>query len=126
VFPARGRPDLLPVTTLHIFDMDGTLLRGTTANLEIARHLGSTEQLVELEARFAAEEIDTRGFSAAIHKLWRDLTPPAGIRARPCPSHPRCFVINVLASQLQGSFRPGIRFPWIAGSRRTKAGARIR
>lgn len=57
--------------------MDGTLLEGTTASLQIARHLGSTEQLVELEARFAAREVDTRGFAAAIHELWRDLTPLA-------------------------------------------------
>jgi phosphoserine phosphatase len=65
------------VTTLHIFDMDGTLLEGTTASLQIARHLGSTAQLVALEARFAAQEVDTRGFAAAIHELWRDLTPLA-------------------------------------------------
>ncbi|WP_327588189.1 HAD-IB family phosphatase [Nonomuraea sp. NBC_00507] len=63
--------------TLHVFDMDGTLLEGSTASLQIARHLGSTEKLVELETRFAAGEIDTRGFAAAIHELWRDLTPSA-------------------------------------------------
>lgn len=63
--------------SLHVFDMDGTLLEGTTASLEIARHRGSTEQLVELEARFAAGDLDTRGFAAAIHQLWRDLTPSA-------------------------------------------------
>ncbi|MEO3873364.1 HAD family phosphatase [Nonomuraea sp. B12E4] len=61
--------------TLHVFDMDGTLLSGTTASLQIARHLGSTQKVVELEAWFAAGEIDTRGFAAAIHDLWRDLTP---------------------------------------------------
>ncbi|MFB9838084.1 HAD family hydrolase [Actinoallomurus acaciae] len=65
------------MATLHVFDMDGTLLAGTTAGLQIARHLGSTAELVELEARFAAGEIDTRGFAAAIHELWRDLTPSA-------------------------------------------------
>jgi phosphoserine phosphatase len=63
--------------SLHVFDMDGTLLVGTTASLQIARHLGSTEELVELEARFAAGDIDTRGFAVAIHALWRDLTAPA-------------------------------------------------
>lgn len=61
--------------SLHVFDMDGTLLRGTSASLQIARHLGSTKELVELEAQFAAGEIDTRGFAAAIHQLWRELTP---------------------------------------------------
>lgn len=63
--------------TLHVFDMDGTLLEGTTASLQIARHLGSTEELVELETRFAAGEIGTRGFAAAVHELWRNLTPSA-------------------------------------------------
>lgn len=61
--------------TLHIFDMDGTLLTGTTANLEVARHLGTLPELHRLEARFAAGDVDTRGFSAAIHRLWHDLTP---------------------------------------------------
>lgn len=60
---------------LHIFDMDGTLLTGTTANLEIARHLGTLPELHALEARFAAGTLDTRGFSTEIHRLWRHLTP---------------------------------------------------
>jgi phosphoserine phosphatase len=63
--------------TLHVFDMDGTLLAGTSASLQIARHLGCTEELAVLEARFAAGEVDTRGFAAAIHGLWRSLTPQA-------------------------------------------------
>ncbi|MDL4776889.1 HAD family hydrolase [Actinomadura xylanilytica] len=61
--------------TLHIFDMDGTLLTGTTANQEVARHLGTLPELHGLEARFAAGTLDTRGFSAAIHRLWHHLTP---------------------------------------------------
>ncbi|MGI5169587.1 HAD family hydrolase [Spirillospora sp. CA-253888] len=65
------------MTTLHIFDMDGTLLAGSTANLELARHMGTLPQLQDLEARFAAGHIDTRAFSAAIHRLWHDLTPQA-------------------------------------------------
>jgi phosphoserine phosphatase len=63
--------------SLHVFDMDGTLLKGTTASLQIARHLGCTEELAGLEARFAAGQIGTRGFAAAIHGLWRSLTGPA-------------------------------------------------
>ncbi|MFC5747565.1 HAD family hydrolase [Actinomadura rugatobispora] len=61
--------------TLHIFDMDGTLLTGTTANLEVARQLGTLPELHALEARFSAGDIDTRAFSAEIHRLWRHLTP---------------------------------------------------
>jgi phosphoserine phosphatase len=54
--------------------MDGTLLAGTTASLQIARHLGCTRDLTDLEARFAAGAIDTRGFAAAIRELWGSLT----------------------------------------------------
>ncbi|MFD0690247.1 HAD family hydrolase [Actinomadura fibrosa] len=62
---------------LHIFDMDGTLLAGSTANLEVARQLGTLPELHELEARFAAGTLDTRGFSLEIHRLWQHLTPAA-------------------------------------------------
>jgi phosphoserine phosphatase len=68
---------------LHVFDMDGTLLKGTTASLQIARHLGCAEELAGLEARFAAGEIDTRGFAAAIHGLWRSLTGSAVAEVSP-------------------------------------------
>ena len=69
------------MTALHIFDMDGTLLDGTSANLEIARRTGSTPELAALEARFAGGEIDTREFAAAIYELWRELTPEVVARA---------------------------------------------
>src|ERR1700759_5575280 len=55
--------------------MDGTLLRGTTASLEIARRLGCTPDLLRLESAFAAGTMDTRGFAAEICQLWQDLTP---------------------------------------------------
>jgi phosphoserine phosphatase len=55
--------------------MDGTLLTGSTANLEVARRIGTLPELHALEARFAAGDLDTRGFSATIHRLWRHLTP---------------------------------------------------
>lgn len=59
---------------LHIFDMDGTLLTGTTASTQIAKVLGTEAELAELERAFAAEEIDTRAFSQGIYALWADLT----------------------------------------------------
>ncbi len=62
------------VTYLHVFDMDGTLLRETTASLEIARALRCEEQLVDLEARFRRREIDTPGFARGVHRLWSALT----------------------------------------------------
>jgi phosphoserine phosphatase len=67
--------DLDGVQALHVFDMDGTLLVGTTASREIAAMHGSEAQLLALERRFATGEIDTRAFAVAIHQLWHDLRP---------------------------------------------------
>ena len=61
------------VTALHVFDMDGTLLAGTTASRQIAAVHGSEGQLLSLEERFATGKIGTRQFAEAIHRLWRDL-----------------------------------------------------
>ena len=59
---------------LHVFDMDGTLLRGTTAAIEISRRIGHLEPLAELERRFATEEISAPDFAVETHALWADLT----------------------------------------------------
>jgi phosphoserine phosphatase len=63
---------LLEVVTdrLFVFDMDGTLLMGTTACIEIAKVSGSVEQLHILEEKFAAGEIDAFCFARAIGSLW--------------------------------------------------------
>jgi phosphoserine phosphatase len=58
---------------MHVFDMDGTLLAGTTASRQIAAVHGSEGQLLSLEERFAAGEISTHQFAEAIHGLWHDL-----------------------------------------------------
>jgi phosphoserine phosphatase len=63
------------MTALHVFDMDGTLLRGTTASRRIAAVHGSEAELLVLERRFAAGDVDTRQFAAAIHALWTGLSP---------------------------------------------------
>ncbi|MFJ6721777.1 HAD family hydrolase [Streptomyces sp. NPDC091259] len=63
------------MSRLHVFDMDGTLLRGSTASLEIARRLDCLPELRRLEAEFAAGTLDTRRFAAAVCRLWADLTP---------------------------------------------------
>ncbi|GAA3737325.1 phosphoserine phosphatase [Spinactinospora alkalitolerans] len=62
------------MTFLHVFDMDGTLLNGSTASLEVAGVRGTVAELTELEQRFAGGVIDTRGFAREIHSLWRELT----------------------------------------------------
>lgn len=65
------------MSALHIFDMDGTLLRGTTASLEISRHLDQVDDLEALERRFADGEITAPDFAVAIHQLWAELTDQA-------------------------------------------------
>ncbi|WP_030753067.1 HAD family phosphatase [Streptomyces griseus] len=60
---------------LHVFDLDGTLLRNTSAALEIAARLDCLDELRLMEAEFAAGSIDTRAFAAALYGLWRELTP---------------------------------------------------
>ena len=60
---------------LHVFDMDGTLLPGTSASLEIARSLGGQAWLDALERDFRHGLLDTRGFAAALHAGWAELTP---------------------------------------------------
>lgn len=62
------------MTALHVLDLDGTLLHGTTSNLEIARARGDLEVLLAMEAAFAAGTMTTREFSAELHRLWHDLT----------------------------------------------------
>ncbi|ASU81563.1 hydrolase [Nocardiopsis gilva YIM 90087] len=59
---------------LHVFDMDGTLLKGTSASLQIARATGTEAELRDLERAFASGEIDTRAFAAALPEVWPMLT----------------------------------------------------
>jgi phosphoserine phosphatase len=43
-----------------VFDLDGTLLRGTTVSLLLAQWLGRAAQIAELERAFTAHEISNR------------------------------------------------------------------
>lgn len=60
---------------LFVFDMDGTLLPGTTASLELARATGTSAELRTLEEDFAAGRIDTKHFAQSISDLWGALDP---------------------------------------------------
>jgi phosphoserine phosphatase len=62
------------MTALHVFDMDGTLLRGTTAAIELSRRVGRLDPLAELERQFATEEISAADFAVETHALWAELT----------------------------------------------------
>ncbi|MDT0301814.1 HAD family hydrolase [Streptomonospora wellingtoniae] len=62
------------MSLLHVFDMDGTLIHGTSAAVQVARICGTEAELLDLERAFSAGEIDTKGFSATLHALWSELT----------------------------------------------------
>lgn len=62
------------MSLLHVFDMDGTLLRGTTASLEIARKLGCLSDLTHLETSFGVGTLSTRDFASAVCRMWSTLT----------------------------------------------------
>lgn len=59
---------------LHLFDMDGTLLYGTSANVELARELGLVAEFQALDARFAAGEIDSPAYARQAYAMWQELT----------------------------------------------------
>ncbi|MFH8886567.1 HAD family hydrolase [Streptomyces californicus] len=62
---------------LHVFDMDGTVLRGTATSLEIGRRLGCLPETVELEAAIATGRISAHSLSIAFCELWSELTQDA-------------------------------------------------
>jgi phosphoserine phosphatase len=63
------------MSALHVFDMDGTLLRGTTASIELSRRLNRLDSLEALEAALLAGTVTPPEFAVAVHELWHDLTP---------------------------------------------------
>jgi len=54
----------------HVFDMDGTLLRRTSAPALVAAALGRDGSLVELEERFATGDATAVDFARALHDMW--------------------------------------------------------
>lgn len=56
--------------TLHLFDMDGTLLYGSAAAVEISRQLGLDREIAELERRFSAAELTPVQFAQLACDLW--------------------------------------------------------
>jgi phosphoserine phosphatase len=62
------------VTRLHIFDMDGTLMRGSSASIEIARELGVVDEFRQLEAALGQGIIDPPGYAERAYTWWTALT----------------------------------------------------
>jgi phosphoserine phosphatase len=59
---------------LHLFDLDGTLLHGSTAPLEISRQLGLEAETMELERAISAGVIGPPEYAARVRALWTELT----------------------------------------------------
>ena len=64
-----------------MFDMDGTLLHGTTAPVLLAAALGAEDALTALEERFATGAASTVEFARALHALWGVVTPETAQQA---------------------------------------------
>ncbi|RYC44066.1 hydrolase [Pectobacterium zantedeschiae] len=79
------------MSLLHVFDMDGTLLRGTTASMEIAKVLGCVKELQNLEHDFSRGIINTQQFAMQIFYLWNELTPDSVSKA----AHSAPWINNV-------------------------------
>jgi phosphoserine phosphatase len=65
----------------HIFDMDGTLLRGTTAVLLLAQVLGTEDTLRALEESFGAGKHTSVEFAQNLHAAWGVVPAAAAAKA---------------------------------------------
>lgn len=59
---------------LHLFDLDGTLIRGSSAAVEISRQLGLDAEIRDLELAFAGGGMTPPDFAARACELWSELT----------------------------------------------------
>ncbi|MFJ9815975.1 HAD family hydrolase [Streptomyces sp. NPDC101151] len=59
---------------LHLFDLDGTLLHGTTAPVEISRQLGREAEAAALDRAIAAGRIGPPEYATQVYDLWAELT----------------------------------------------------
>ncbi|MFJ1972701.1 HAD family hydrolase [Streptomyces sp. NPDC087903] len=59
---------------LHLFDLDGTLLHGTSAPVEISRQLGLEAETLALDEAVLAGLITPPQYATRVRELWTDLT----------------------------------------------------
>ncbi|MET7575597.1 haloacid dehalogenase-like hydrolase [Streptomyces sp. NPDC005492] len=62
------------MTRLHLFDLDGTLLHGTSAPMEISRQLGLEAETAVLDQEISAGLIDPPEYATRVYTLWAGLT----------------------------------------------------
>ncbi|RDG37204.1 HAD family hydrolase [Streptomyces corynorhini] len=89
------------VRRLHLFDLDGTLIRGSAAAVEISRQLGLSAEIAQLEAEFLSQGLAPGEFAVRARQLWAELT----------------------AAQVAAAFEGA---PWLAGIREVWADIRER
>ena len=65
----------------HVFDMDGTLVRRTSAPALVAAALGHDDWLLELEQRFDRGTATAADFARALHEMWGVVSPAVARRA---------------------------------------------
>lgn len=80
---------------LHLFDLDGTLIYGSSAAVEISHQLGLDEEIRELELAFAAGGMTPPEFAARACAMWAELTED-----------------HVTAAFLEAPWLSGIREVW--------------
>ncbi|MFD9608473.1 HAD family hydrolase [Streptomyces sp. NPDC059083] len=85
---------------LHLFDLDGTLIRGSAAAVEISRQLGLMKEITALEVGFL-RGMTPDEFAVRARELWSALTP------------------EQVAAAFEGA-------PWLAGIREVWADIRAR
>ncbi|MDN0199353.1 HAD-IB family phosphatase [Streptomyces sp. S.PNR 29] len=59
---------------LHLFDLDGTLLHGTSAPVEISRQLGLEAETVALDQAISSGLIEPPEYATRVCTLWAELT----------------------------------------------------
>lgn len=59
---------------LHLFDLDGTLIRGSAAAVEISGQLGLEAEIAELERDFLVRGMAPDEFAVRVRELWAALT----------------------------------------------------
>ncbi|GAA3393407.1 HAD-IB family phosphatase [Streptomyces roseoviridis] len=59
---------------LHLFDLDGTLIRGSAAAVEISRQLGLSREIEKLEQDFLLRGLTPDEFAVQARELWAELT----------------------------------------------------
>jgi phosphoserine phosphatase len=62
------------MTRLHLFDLDGTLLHGSAAPVEISRQLGLDREIAELERDFVTRRVGSAEYARRVYLLWAELT----------------------------------------------------